>query len=102
MNKFKEHVARRTDKEKRQMIADYEQFVTVGFIGKCKLRSVSREWIDSVGAGNCSITSVMKDIAMECYQYFTMKYFAISDSLTSIVGIANDVANHVLESDPKK
>lgn len=75
MNKFEKHVAKRTDVEKRQMIADYEQFVTDGFIGGCTLRTIAREWIDFIGSGICPITSIMKDIAMECYKHFANEFF---------------------------
>ena len=79
MNKFEKHVAKRTDEEKRQIIADYEQFQRDGFIGGCTVRTVAREWIDSLGASSSSlsITGVMKDVAMECYKHFTNEFFKL-------------------------
>lgn len=78
MNKFEKHVAKRTTEEKRQMIADYEQFQRDGFIGGCTVRTVAREWIDSFGAGcSLSITGVMKDVVIECYRHFANEFFKL-------------------------
>lgn len=82
MNKFEKHVADRTDEEKIQMIADYQQLTTEGFIGGCTLRSIAREWVEFIGGGICPITSIMKDVAMECYKYFALKYLAQSHKET--------------------
>jgi hypothetical protein len=76
MTTIAKYMEQLSDADKIQIIEEYEQFAKDGFIGTCKLRTVSREWIESLGGTDlgCSIVLTMNVVAGECFKYFAKKY----------------------------
>lgn len=67
------------DTQKEQIVREYEQFKKDGQIGECLLRTTARNYLDLIAGSNANylITEFMEKFAMECYKYFTEKYFAL-------------------------
>ncbi len=63
-----------TETQRYNLILEYESFYKTGVIGECELRTLAIEFQDNLGIP-IAITSTMKDIALDCYRYFTNKYF---------------------------
>jgi len=61
------------------MIANYEELQSVGSIGPSMLRNVAVEWIENLGI-RVSVTTVMQDIATECYKTLAYRYIDIQNN----------------------
>jgi len=75
MLNFKEFIESKnlTDRQREELIDDYEMLTIHGQIGSCALRTLANEWADYLGC-SISVTSTMNSIAFDCYIYFTHKY----------------------------
>ena len=62
-----------TDKEKLQLIRQYEQFEANGFIGDCELRTLAEAFPE----GDRYVLTFMTLLGIECYRYFANRYLSI-------------------------
>lgn len=65
-----------TEDQRVQIIADYEQFKEFGEIGDCVLREIAGKYSYAMN-NHIGVCSAMDQIVMDCYKYFTKKYFDI-------------------------
>jgi hypothetical protein len=71
MGSAKEFVESLTDQEKRQIVAEYDQFEKEGFIGESFLRTKGMELADLLGdKGGGYITMWMRELYVHCLRYF--------------------------------
>jgi coenzyme F420-reducing hydrogenase beta subunit len=58
------------DKQKHQMIKEYEVLRSQGKLGDCLLRQAAQRYIRENGMSGGYVVRCMGDIALECYRYF--------------------------------
>lgn len=76
MNNIRNYVSSLMPKEVLRLIEDYETFERAGSIGDCALRRTAQ----SLTPPECSIVSMMRDVAFEAYRTVARSYLeAIQD-----------------------
>ena len=71
MTKLRDMVAASSDGVRKQIIADYEQFESDGFVGgDCVLRVFAGEYQKTVGMPQHNITITMYTVAFEVFRYY--------------------------------
>ena len=75
MNVLREYVAKLTDAEKVELIDGFTRLESEGQLGDHPLRQHAKNIITEIGIDYASVTLIMRDLTMECYRYFTNKYF---------------------------
>lgn len=73
---IREFVARLSEEEKMQVIAEYEELEANGSIGSCALRTHAENLSRSIDSHGIGIVIWMQNLAFECYRHFARKHIA--------------------------
>ena len=77
MDVLKARVEAMSEKNRRQLIKDYERLEQEGSIDDTTLRRETEALIDSLGASRHSISLWMGFLAMEVYRHYANRYFDV-------------------------
>lgn len=69
MSKLRVMVATSSDAVRKQIIEDYEEFESDGFIGHCVLRDFASEYQKSMGIPEHNITTTMHEVVFEVFRH---------------------------------
>lgn len=65
-----EFVESLTDEQRRQIVADYDQFEQEGAIGDCVMRTCATQMLDAHGIGRERFVMWMRDLTFEVLRHF--------------------------------
>jgi hypothetical protein len=74
MNEYEKYVRELSDGVRQAMIENYEEFERTGVLGDEPLR-IHAENIQALLKIDGYITFVMKELAFECFRFYTREYF---------------------------
>lgn len=74
MSIIREYVHGLSDKEKEELISNYEELERQGYIGDCKLRNHANIIQDTYFDENINVMIIIGWLAFEVMIYFTKKY----------------------------